>query len=61
MRYISYREFCERHDLSLSTLKRREKEDPRFPKKVRLSAQRVGFREDDVEVYLSALAEPEAA
>jgi predicted DNA-binding transcriptional regulator AlpA len=61
MRYISYREFCERHDLSLSTLKRREKEDPRFPRKVRLSSKRVGFREEEVDAYLAALAEGEPA
>lgn len=41
-------------DLSLSelTLRRRAASDPHFPRKIKLSARRVGYLRRDIEAYL---------
>ena len=50
---ISPKTFAGNIDTSLSTLKRLEKNDPKFPQKVRVSAGRVGFFEDEADEYVS--------
>lgn len=61
MRYISWKDLSERLGVSTSTAKRIQKTDTDFPRRVRISAQRVGFIESEVESYLASLAEREAA
>ena len=51
---ISWRTLAERIDASVSTAKRLEKDDPDFPRKVRVSPGRVGFFEDEVDEYIAA-------
>lgn len=48
---ISWRTLAERLDTSVSTAKRLEKDDPDFPRKVRISPGRVGFFEDEATTY----------
>ena len=41
-------------DASVSTVKRLEKSDPDFPRKVRVSPGRVGFFEHEADAYIAA-------
>lgn len=61
MRYISWREFADRLDVSVSTAKRLHKTDPDFPRRVRISAGRVGFTDVSADNYMACLAEREDA
>ena len=57
---ISWNAFANRlGDASVSTVKRLEKSDPDFPRKVRVSPGRVGFLEDEVDDYIAARARVE--
>ena len=60
---ISWRDFADRLNTSVSTTKRLHAEDPEFPKKVRISPGRVGFFAHEADAYIAALkrAEEEAA
>ena len=51
---ISWRTLAEGIDASVSTAKRLEKNDPDFPRRVRVSPGRVGFFEDEVDEYIAA-------
>ena len=51
---ISWRTLAERIDASVSTAKRLEKDEPDFPRKVRVSPGRVGFFEDEVDEFIAA-------
>ncbi len=51
MRFFSWREMAEMDSTSISTQKRLQANDPRYPRKVRLSPGRVGFAEADREAY----------
>ena len=52
---ISWRELANRMaGASVSTVKRLEKIDPEFPRKVKVSLGRVGFFEDEVDAYLAS-------
>lgn len=53
-RIISWRSLAERMGASVSTLKRLEKDDADFPRKVKVSPGRVGFFEDEADEYLSS-------
>ena len=46
---------AKRRGASVSTEKRLEKTDPRYPRKVKISDQRVGFVEAEVNAYFAAL------
>lgn len=55
---------CKEIGLSEPTMRRRAFADPDFPRKIKLSARRVGYLRRDIEAYLSkrhevALAEHE--
>ena len=41
-------------DSSISTVKRLEKDDPDFPKRVVVTPGRIGFYEDEVDAWISA-------
>lgn len=43
---------CKELSLSEPTMRRYAKADPMFPRKVRLSARRVGYLRRDIEAYL---------
>ncbi len=60
MQLISWRGLRDRSTLSISTLKRLAKNDPKFPRKVYLSPGRVGFYEGDADAWLVSLAEFDA-
>ena len=51
---ISWRTLAERIDASVSTAKRLERDAPDFPRKVQVSPGRVGFFEDEVDVFIAA-------
>lgn len=51
MRFLSYRSYAERDDVSISTIKRRVKSDPNHPKPIQLSPGRVGFIEEELDAY----------
>ena len=55
MKFLSWKEIAARRGTSVSTEKRLEKEDPRYPRKVPLSPGRVGFPEDEADAYDRAL------
>jgi len=59
--FLSWPDLRDRSTLSISTLKRLAKEDPKFPRKVHLSPGRVGFYEDEADAWLESLAEFDAA
>ena len=51
MRFFSWREMAQMDNTSVSTQKRLQANDPRYPRKIQLSPGRVGFAEDDRERY----------
>ena len=56
-RFLSWKQMAARRGTSVSTEKRLQQTDPRYPKKVRISEGRVGFPEteaDDYDVLLIA-------
>lgn len=62
---LSVDQACKEIGLSEPTMRRRAADDPDFPRKIRLSARRVGYLRRDIEVYLAkrseaALAEHES-
>ena len=61
MKFLSWRELGSRADLSLSTLKRLRLEDPKFPRKIRISSGRVGFVEAETDAWLASIAEESQA
>ena len=52
---ITWRQLVERSSISLSGLKRLEKTDPDFPKKILLSPQRVAFTEASVDAWMAKM------
>ena len=56
-RILSWRSLSENSELSVSTLKRLCKTDPKFPRKIRISPGRVGFYEDEADAWLESLGE----
>lgn len=44
---------CKEIGLSEPTLRRRAAADPTFPRKIKLSARRVGYLRSDIEAYLA--------
>ncbi len=60
MQFHSWKEMAALDGTSVSTQKRLQKTDPRYPRKVRLSPGRVGFSSSAKEAYDRArIAEPE--
>jgi len=55
MRLLTWYELADRLTISVSTAKRLHASDHGFPKKVQISAQRVGFPEDEADAYIGAL------
>ncbi len=55
MRFFSWKQQAARRGTSVSTEKRLQKEDPRYPQKVQISPGRVGFPEDEADAYDRAL------
>ena len=55
MRFITWKEIAARLTVSVSTAKRLHAHDRRFPRKVPISAGRVGFPEDEANEYIAAL------
>ena len=51
MKFITWKELAKRRTTSISTEKRRVKDDPRHPKLVQVSPGRVAFVEAEIEVY----------
>ena len=47
----SWRVFASQLGVSVSTLKRMRHSDSKFPRKIRISDQRVGFRAEDCDAY----------
>ena len=54
---ITWRQLVERSTISLSGLKRLEKTDPDFPKKIIISRARVAFTEAAADEWLEKLLE----
>ncbi len=57
MQILTWRDFVRRSSVSLSTLKRLQKEDPNFPPKIQISPNRVGFDEAATDRWLASLPE----
>lgn len=53
-RILSKQEVCERTSLSMSAIWRLEKQG-RFPRRVAISANRVGWRESEIEAWAESL------
>lgn len=51
MRFLSWKDVAKRRTTSVSTEKRRVKEDPRHPKPIQISPGRVAFIEAEVDAY----------
>ncbi len=61
MKFLSWSDMAALDGTSVSTQKRLQKTDPRYPRKCHLSPGRVGFPSSDKEAYDRArIAEPEA-
>lgn len=54
-RILRPNQVCERLGCTRTTLWRRERDDPNMPKKVRLGPNSVGFRESEIDAYISEL------
>ena len=50
---LTVEQACKELSLSEPTMRRRAKDDPSFPQKVRLSPRRVGYLRSDIEAYVS--------
>jgi predicted DNA-binding transcriptional regulator AlpA len=55
MRFLSWNDIAEQLGVSLSTAKRLANDDPDFPRRVRISPQRVGFPEPEFEKWQQSL------
>ena len=51
MQFVSWKDLADRRTTSVSTEKRRVKRDPRHPRKVQISPNRVGFVEAECDAY----------
>ena len=51
MKFLSWKDLAERRTTSVSTEKRRVKDDPRHPKLVQISQGRVAFIESEIDAY----------
>lgn len=49
---LSVEQACKEIGLSEPTMRRRAAADPTFPRKIKLSARRVGYLRRDIEAYL---------
>jgi len=49
---LSVEDACRELSLSEPTMRRRAADDPAFPRKIKLSARRVGYLRADIEAYL---------
>jgi predicted DNA-binding transcriptional regulator AlpA len=56
MQLLSWKQLAARISVSVSTAKRLHAQDPRFPKKLRISSGRVGFAEEELDRWLAELA-----
>jgi len=50
---LSVEQACRDLSLSEPTMRRRASSDPHFPRKIKLSARRVGYLRRDIEAYLT--------
>lgn len=50
---LSVEQACREIGLSEPTMRRRAAADPAFPRKIKLSARRVGYLRADIEAYLA--------
>ena len=50
---LTVEQACKEIGLSEPTMRRRAAVDPDFPRKIRLSARRVGYLRRDIEAYLA--------
>ena len=50
---LSIEQACKEIGLSEPTMRRRAADDPTFPRKIKLSARRVGYLRRDIETYLA--------
>ncbi|SFG02208.1 transcriptional regulator, AlpA family [Novosphingobium sp. CF614] len=50
---LTIEQACREIGLSEPTLRRRAAADPAFPRKIKLSARRVGYLRRDIEAYLT--------
>ena len=50
---LTIEQTCKEIGLSEPTMRRRAAVDPEFPRKIKLSARRVGYLRRDIEAYLS--------
>ncbi|MGB3752747.1 MAG: AlpA family phage regulatory protein [Parerythrobacter sp.] len=50
---LSIDQACKEIGLSEPTMRRRAADDPNFPRKIKLSARRVGYLRRDIEAYLT--------
>lgn len=50
---LSIEQACNEIGLSEPTMRRRAGDDPDFPRKIKLSARRVGYLRRDIEAYLA--------
>jgi predicted DNA-binding transcriptional regulator AlpA len=57
-RFYRRRTVCNMLTLSESTLRRREKDDPRIPRAYRISKGRVVYDADEVDAYMHSLLNP---
>ena len=51
MQFLTWRDLARRRTTSVSTEKRRVKDDPRHPKLVQISPGRVAFIESEIDAY----------
>jgi predicted DNA-binding transcriptional regulator AlpA len=57
MKFLTWLQIADRLSVSVSTAKRLHSLDPDFPRKVTISAGRVGFLESDFDAYVTVLQE----
>ena len=51
MKFLSWKDLAERRTTSVSTEKRRVKDDPHHPKSIQISPGRVAFVESEIDAY----------
>ena len=51
MKFLSWKDLAKRRTTSISTEKRRVKDDPRHPQLVQISPGRVAFIESEIDAY----------
>jgi predicted DNA-binding transcriptional regulator AlpA len=55
MQLLSWKQLAKRASVSVSTAKRLRRDDPEFPRKIKISPGRVGFDEAEANAWLAEL------